>query len=384
MSFVRNFLVQLQQQYPMQHLPADDPGYFDYLKRVANSYGSNDDDFRDKLASAEQDMRDDLGLVPTPYEDPATYSILRRLVESIEQACMISGITLHNRPVFGTLQSGQINALTVKVPGDGSHIVLLERQMMRFVWFLCKSLTVAIDPNVLSQSSSSVDFVGDLPERLQQDSSAVDEFVNVLLTYVITGCPAGSDTLPPPSKEPWLIMLLTAVEMFIIGHEYGHVEAGHLNDVSYCRRILGACEVDEAAYLWSQEFEADLVGSAISIHTLHKVHRMPLGLAFCGSDIFFNALDRMDCAISILATGKEGIIRAASHPPALSRRDKLRSNISRVMYGKDGAFPLDVAVNLELLFNELWTRAKPKLEQAHALGYRPASCWRLSPTSDAT
>lgn len=93
---------------------------------------------------------------------------------------------------------------------------------------------------------------------------------------------------------------------------------------------------------------------------------------------------RMDCAISILATGKEGIIRAASHPPALSRRDKLRSNISRVMYGKDGAFPLDVAVNLELLFNELWTRAKPKLEQAHALGYRPASCWRLSPTFDAT
>jgi hypothetical protein len=55
--------------------------------------------------------------VPTPYEDGGWYAVMEDLSEAIGQSANEAEMVISRRPLLGTLPTGQINAMTVRVPG---------------------------------------------------------------------------------------------------------------------------------------------------------------------------------------------------------------------------------------------------------------------------
>jgi hypothetical protein len=64
-----------------------------------------------------------------------------------------------------------------------------------------------------------------------------------------------------PEVAGFATVLRRAQQLFVLGHEYGHLMAGHLEDARY---RIGSEEVDAASRRWDQEFDADLVGIALA------------------------------------------------------------------------------------------------------------------------
>jgi hypothetical protein len=55
------------------------------------------------------------------------------------------------------------------------------------------------------------------------------------------------------------------MELFVLGHEYGHALSGHLTNQNAPRRLLGTTDADvtEGTWRWEQEDVADIVGLAL-------------------------------------------------------------------------------------------------------------------------
>jgi hypothetical protein len=87
-------------------------------KSVAAHYpGAAESERTELIDRAVETQRRAFTALPTPYENPQTYFLLTHLVDGIEETARLLGWALPPRPLLGTLATGQMNAVTVRVPG---------------------------------------------------------------------------------------------------------------------------------------------------------------------------------------------------------------------------------------------------------------------------
>jgi hypothetical protein len=316
---------------------------------------------------------------PTPYESPALFYVLAQMLHAIRNAVSADDLRQIMPPplIFGTLPTGQINAQAVLPPGANYYLVLFESGLFSFANEMSKLIAQLLPPARISEYSITMETPA-TPELLVDHSpEMVERFDAVLRAYVIEGNPR---RIPPfaltlPHK-PMAVVLLRTMELFVLGHELGHLIARHLLKSKRVRAALGSINAERVQMSWDQEHEADHWG----FNYLMVVEKVTMGLKLCysGCDLFFSCIRAVERCLNVLQFGPSGEDRpwiGDSHPPVADRRRYLRSIIGDLATPQEARECIGFGEALQAVVEELWLRVRSRFHQLHDSGVRPSPVW---------
>jgi len=356
-----------------RELSPDDPRLIEELTRWGSPSSTPDHNRDPKRIAAEVRTLPDA----TRYETWATSHLINGYVERLNATAERLRIDNWPSPVFGSLHTGQVNAMTILVPGSTDYIIAFETGMFQFIRCMSKCVVEAFsspptsDPTHISQNI-----------RSKPDLSLY--FGENIVSYVSTARLKASRerTFNDNGQVQALLTLDDSASLFVMGHEFGHAISGHLSKTKRQARALPASlTVEELAYSWQQEYEADQIGTRIAIHTMLQEEN-PLAASSWGIDLFFGAMDIVERTTGLLSTGREIPTVESSHPASSQRRAMAREALIRLAFELGGDV-LVTRVAIELgdlvvyILEELWNSVRPAVLQLHQDGLRPASSWRL-------
>lgn len=325
--------------------------------------------------------------------DDVMSEMLAKMQDDIEKTAAASikeGLDVGQRPLVGHLRTGQLNAVSMPVPGrSDAYLVLFEDQMPLFVDQIGSMVAWALPLDGPADTNGWVSFkisVREMTERIEAVPKIADWFADVVVTYAVTGrIGLRFNSLLPPGYAKLALTLKNSLTYFVLGHEYAHVILGHLDTTAARKGVLPATEAETLVYSWQEELEADLVGMILSLNASINHRKLDFGLSFLGVGLFFDALDVMDRAVALLQTGDENARQLGSHPPSDLRKQRLRESLSKMAEADPANYAEPVRAALELdeireeIIRLLWERTRPILLDRHRRGVPAAHTWRTIP-----
>lgn len=238
-----------------------------------------------------------------------------RVVVRTALDCLSSEREALKRVPVGILPSTDVNAFAIRTPRRGAVIALNVALLHHFKILLYSSLALihVDDHSTFNRSHPSEEYEQSIIRLAKVvcsgDTINWDEFH-------IRDCFIGAQ----PNRLVTTSMLFVAV--FVLLHEYGHVQLGHL-DANAVRQIaIGSTEVDVYLNSHNQEYDADnfaLVRFRKLLHD-HEAAMSIVGILFR----FFDLCERM-----------AGVTVSGTHPPALQRWQRIK-NICEEDQGNGG------------------------------------------------
>jgi hypothetical protein len=357
----------------------------DFLERTITSYlesrsmtPEEKKAFRESMTKVARDTK-----LRSKYEDLMGYLIIESLDTQIRTVIRTQGLKLPGAPVFGTLPTRQVNARTFEVPGSSKVIIAFEDQAFMFALLFTKAVAYTLpgssDPAGGDRFATATDRIR---ERIDSDPEPLKRFQEVLFAYLVEGAPGAAPQYF--QRDPYARAseaLRQSLELFMLGHEYGHFIANHLAEGRRVKAAIGKENVAEIVRSWTDEFEADAYGLLLSVLAMRR-QGFDVSLSYWGADFFFTMPDVVERAVHVLATGNDGDpgrhdAASNSHPPPALRREALREAMRATM--KEGAEdPIKLAEALQFSAELLWERTKPAVRSARAAGIRPHPSWRVT------
>lgn len=218
---------------------------------------------------------------PTRYENPVDYLLLRGTREEVIEAARALGLETTREPLFGTLPDPEMNARAIRCAGSDEHLVVVHSSLFNFLYTMTQ---LVLDP-VEVESGGQVNFSSDLPP-------AIEVKLRKDLVELLRGFMAGYVALPPRGlrgdpagvlRQSLVFVMVKAMELFIVGHEYAHVARGHTlredrtlalpgaQSEGALRRARPAPRVPKVlVHSWQDEYEADLFGFRLMVLALER------------------------------------------------------------------------------------------------------------------
>lgn len=319
--------------------------------------------------------------LPTIYEDRGLYTILFNFIEEIELAAKDLSFDLPMRPLTGTLPSGKVNAMAIKVPDNNEFILVFERELFTFANLIAKIVAQSVP--LTEEDNGGLGFSvrkEEVNNYLKSHQEVSNRFNELILAYILHGLPSAA----PPyllDKNPMVLtnVFRNSLELFVVGHEYSHILLGHVQNGRMMMNNIQDLEVNEIIFNWENEHQADMLGLILMLNCMKK-RGFDLAISYAGADIFFSSVDIIEKSVSILKTGSEINIRNHTHPPSSQRREFLRLSLD-VFIGKSeaGKKAVKYAVNLAELFEYIlklhWDNITPLLYDAYKNGKKLDSRW---------
>lgn len=314
--------------------------------------------------------------------------VLTDMQEDIEKtaAARIDGIDLGSRrPLVGYLPTGQLNAVSMRVPGHSdAYLVLFEDQMTSFTSMLSEAVAWAVPRGAAEEPGKSTFlFSGpDVTKRIESEPGVAERFADIVVTYAVGGSLAATPRRHrmPPGYFNLAAILSRSLQYFVLGHEYAHILLGHCDTAPLRKGVLPVTEAETLAYSWGQELLADWLGMILAINAgvEHDDRDIPYG--FVGIGLFFDALAVMDRAVALLQTGDENACQLGSHPPSNLRKQRLREFLPELTAHDPNSERVQTALLLDELQGEiielLWERTRPILLDLRRRGVPAARTWR--------
>jgi hypothetical protein len=350
------------------------PKFGSYFTRLS---GGNSEVAEEMLRAHFDELREAERARPTPYENSSSYKVMMGLAERVEKAALTVLSKQHPIPLFGTLPIGELNAMAIKVPESDEYLIAFQQGVFGFANLLTKAVAASLPATTGEDGSLKFSTDLDLVEaKWEEDSEPLRRLDEFLAAYLIAGDPHAAEQyfLEPPFSL-FSQMLLDAFELFIFGHELGHVVAGHLNSSPDQTQQLGPSKVERLSPSWEMEFEADYIGFALALQAMGE-QKFDAALSYAGVDLFFSSIEIVTRALTTLVYGEARAVPASkSHPPPDLRREMLRQHLDQI--GDDqAASARDLAATSEKLLELMWTRIAPNFVGSHERGLQPASIWR--------
>ncbi|MFE4257288.1 hypothetical protein [Streptomyces sp. NPDC056883] len=318
--------------------------------------------------------------LPTRYEDPLRYAIIKDLASRIQNAVLGLSMHLPSMPVVGTVPTGEVNAITVKVPGSSQYVVLIQDQLFNYALLFSKVVARAFpggDINSDGFQQFSAD-TSDIIANLEASPVITQRFRELIVGYLIDGNPGQAPQYILQQPHMGLAeSLYDSMELFVMGHEYAHIITGHLDSTDRYATEFGGGEVEVLTRSWAQEYEADGLGLLLMVKAKAE-EGFDLSMSFWGADLFFNCADIVERGISVIETGEEGEARLGSHPPPGRRRQMIRAALQRDL-GPESEPPIQLADAVDTITKYLWESIKPYLIQLHEHKIKTAENWRQDP-----
>jgi hypothetical protein len=328
------------------------------------------------------------------YDDSFTINFLAGLADELERAGRESlGRQMPRRPLLGTLPTGRVNALTLLVPGTGEHVVLFESQFSTFAHLAATALADVLP--VRRTADGGATFSVDREEvahGIARRPESTRRFGELVRAYLETGIPAMAPySLSDPVRTMWAAMLCHSVELFALGHEYGHILRGHLGERRPAAWLGGPSlsDPEEVAYSNQEEVEADAEGISLAIAAVQisegRVRKIndPVGLGFLGADFYFTMTYLIERAIHVLRHGHEDRTitlpngdRTPENPPLCWVRRLILRHLLERDAPDETRGARRTADSVQNIVELLWTDLRPQLVAAHQAGVRPLTRWQ--------
>ncbi|MFF9806049.1 hypothetical protein ACF1G5_13105 [Streptomyces coeruleorubidus] len=321
------------------------------------------------------------GALLTSHEDPLGHAIIQGLEQRIQNAASGLLSPLPEFPIVGTVPTGDVNAITVAVPGSRQCVILIQDQLFNYALLFSKIMAMSFphinDPGKNGFLSFSAD-PSEVIANIENSPYISQRFRQLILAYLTEGSPgrAPAYILEQPHMSMAQI-LYNSMELFVMGHEYGHIIAGHLDGIDRSAAALGSKEVQIVARNWKQEHEADALGMRLAI-TAKQEEGFDIPMSFWGADFFFTCAEVVEKGLSVIETGQEGNVQMGSHPPPNRRRKVIRAILRQE--SDSAAAAIQLADILDSITKYLWESTKPLLMKLHERHISVSQNWLGAPS----
>ncbi|MER5974317.1 hypothetical protein ABT112_32195 [Streptomyces sp. NPDC002055] len=308
-----------------------------------------------------------------PHADMGGHWLIHKLADTLERHIQPPFV----RPTLGTLATGEINAITLLVPGSDAHLVVFEDQLLNFANLFSKAVALALP--FRSAEDGMLQFSFDMDEvrrHIAESPEAVQRFREVVFAYLLDGEPGRAPQYFASAEVGGLASILRdGLELFVLGHEYGHVLGGHLADGSAPRRLLGTASPDvaEATWSWENEHIADLIGWHLAVSAMTE-QGYDVALSHAGVELFFSAYEVLNRALALLIRGVDTVGTSTTHPPAGDRRQLLRINLQQNA-AEHAESTIGLGSGIQEIVDTLWNSTAPLVLEMHRRGERPDIRW---------
>ena len=354
--------------------------YQSRVREIANTYhktknlenGTTPDFIENQLSRTL--LRNDMN---SKFQDPGWYFLLCSLTDDLNEVLYRTGVKNLPPHLFGSLPTGQVNGMALRVPQTKEFVILIEEGLFAYANLAAKALVMAFplrdEGNGMMSMAISAE---DARIELGKNPVPLEKFKELLLAYVIGGHPHFAKSYFSDSYfEQVASAFRNSFELFVIGHEYGHILAGHLTSNKTKKAMLADESEDEIATNWQNEFEADVRGLDLMLMAQQK-NGLDLPLSFSGAVFFFKCVEIIEKAISIIQTGDVTASHSITHPPTQTRLEFLYTTINNSVPVEHTAETFQVAKAVEVTMDLMFGYCEPALKQAHDAGTEVAKAWR--------
>lgn len=326
-----------------------DSNVVDYASDAFNDFvkilmGAN---FAEELMSAAPAIPIEL---PTHY-DTDQFGLLKRLIEKIIPAAEEAGIDTSKFPYYSIIPTGLVNACAVKLPCSDRSFLLFDSQVFLYCYLFSKVFAACVP--IHNGEEDHYAFELDAVKRNLEDHDEVAFHLHdILNAYSILKKPMFATPYAPPEKcRSLLSAIYNGMELFLVGHEFGHVYRGHLNNLMPIQ-ALKTVEVYASSREHAQEYEADYVGLVLALLALRR-DGFEVPIAYASIEMFFTALElseRFSCFTDDDSDDKFLAVSSNSHPSVAERKAFLRKMLPLIVQPESHA---DYAVALAQRFSEI-------------------------------
>ena len=321
----------------------------------------------EEASAARQRLREMLVRLPekSKFDDLGVVMIMTRIVDDIELACRDLDITIPGGVVFGTSRLVGLVASQLRVMSTDVSIIEITIPFIIFCNLISKVLAHTL-PHELSGNSVSISFdEAKVFSRLQSNRWIIEEWQRVLLPYAKEGKPPpGSGLAPEGATISTQFLILEAMEVFSIAHEFGHHVLKH---------GMTASSVEQPSS-FDEEHEADLFARIASIGVARVHQEKPGHFLFSGAGgaIILGALELVARARAVLETGQDTLPSRKHHPP-VSERIEAFDKLDKDYLGARAQEFVVFRSSLLSVLDLVWEAVKPMFERQHREGVRPVS-----------
>jgi hypothetical protein len=262
--------------------------------------------------------------------DPGSHDVLLHISHAVEIACGILGLDIQNGVVRGVLPVRGIGASSSDFFGTGVAIVAIESSLAAFSDWLANLIVSIVDMGESAEGEwIEVDYRKCL-RRIKSNGDLRFEWERFFLHFA--GLTLKSKMERSILTDPNLTQrqkavkwqLTSAMEVFIVGHEYGHHIAQHnagdhaSSSPSPEEAIRWELEADEIAWRICKVLGA--LGFAGELTDVRNVWME----SCAGAVLFLGAADLVRRTHQVLVTGEHSDQESSSHPSARVRIHALR------------------------------------------------------------
>jgi hypothetical protein len=160
------------------------------------------------------------------------FYILNRLVSRIRNAAKALGLNTDDFPHYACIPSGLVNASAVKLPGVERSFLLFDSQLFIFCHLFAKGFARCLPIVGQGEGVSYSCEIDQVQRRLESMPELTTRLADLLFAYATTGSPGRARPyFPEEHYVPMIDALREGMELFVVGHEFAHIYAGHLADI---------------------------------------------------------------------------------------------------------------------------------------------------------
>jgi hypothetical protein len=299
----------------------------------------------------------------SPLDDIHARHILERIIGEIEEACREHRIPIRSGVVYGVAPELGLRISQSAVLKTQASIIDVSIHFITFCNMIAKTLARSLPQHPAGPQLKVSNDPSEVRMLLQQSPDLVTEWAHIFSSYAELGRPPpGIHLITDTATQAVRYMLLRAVELFALAHEYGHHVMMH---------GVASSSSEETTDPFVEEHQADIFARSASI-AIGSRENFPNFYAMSGAGgvIILGALDLVRRAKAILETGNDQAPPRERHPP-------FADHIAHIALLDEHLLPNDreAAVDIRRCFLEIveviWEAVRPHLIALHSQGVRP-------------
>jgi tetratricopeptide (TPR) repeat protein len=356
--------------------------------------------------------------LPTCFESRMFYWMIQNYARDVDAARRRLHLPLHALPKYGSLPTDDANAYTYPATKTTGSVIAFNTVLFMFDYQMAKVTLPTIRITDSGSSTLSVDHSRATAIKAIHDQSDLPTNFTMAILEFLGMVP--HETRPiAPQLDASLIEFTSAMELFAVAHEYGHVIKNHVSPLGQTRLATTTDKPTAAAVTatvvvrtWDQEFVADDIGfdllAEVCRHAAEsdEVAAARFSYKLHGGLFFLHCLQIIDdakyvrdhgtfppqltldeqVALRKLVDGSASAeersrfqyLLAGDHPPAWLRIERQRARLQRYLSGRSlspiatsfGDLAVGITDNLGLLWNMCESKLPILLEALKRSGDR--------------